>query len=210
MQEEWQQQIQAQYFSRWSVDKQDEWQAYQAAFEAQCAAVSAQATNAPTATGAPNWGQSSTLSADQAQRADEYRRRADMQVISAFSGGAVPPPVECFEDGQLPLPVLNEIHQAGFAEPTPIQAQSWPILAAGHDLIGIAKSGSGKTLGFLGPGFAQVLRSTKDAKDGPTVLVLAPTRELARQIQLEALKFGRSSGILCCAVTGGESKGEQL
>eukprot|EP00434_Breviolum_minutum_P003240 symbB.v1.2.002851.t1/scaffold130.1/size334612/2 len=47
-------------------------------------------------------------------------------------------------------------------------------------------------------------------KMDPEALVLAPTRELARQIQLEALRFGRSSGILCCSCTGGESKAEQL
>lgn len=208
-QAEWEERIQAQYFSRWSVDKHDEWQAYRAKFEA---------ANSPgmpvehAALAPPQWDSVAPTrsTAADVRDAEDYRKRNDMQVISAFSSSAVPTPIQTFEAAHLPPAVYSEIQEAGFTEPTPIQAQCWPILAAGHDLIGIAKSGSGKTLAFLGPGFANVLRSTADVQRGPMVLVLAPTRELARQIQLEALKFGRSSGILCCAVTGGEPKGEQL
>jgi len=209
MQAEWDERIQAQYFSSWSVDKHDEWQAYQAKFEAanRSAVLAEGSVLTP-----PQWAQpaASQPTVESVQDAEDYRRRNEMQVISAFSRGSVPTPIQTFEASNLPPQVYNEIQEAGFTEPTPIQAQCWPILAAGHDLIGIAKSGSGKTLAFLGPGFAYVLRSTADVQRGPLVLVLAPTRELARQIQLEALKFGRSSGIHCCAVTGGEPKGEQL
>jgi len=211
-QAEWQERIQAQYFSRWSVDKLDEWQAYQAKFEA--AHDSGMGQVVPNLV-PPQWDSlaapaTQVVSKEDAQAGEVYRKENEMQVISAFSSSAVPVPVRTFEAASLPPQVFREVVEAGFAEPTPIQAQCWPILAAGHDLIGIAKSGSGKTLAFLGPGFAHVLRSPADVQKGPFVLVLAPTRELARQIQLEALKFGRSSGILCCAVTGGEPKGEQL
>eukprot|EP00408_Alexandrium_pacificum_P068932 CAMPEP_0171181794 /NCGR_PEP_ID=MMETSP0790-20130122/14438_1 /TAXON_ID=2925 /ORGANISM="Alexandrium catenella, Strain OF101" /LENGTH=619 /DNA_ID=CAMNT_0011646733 /DNA_START=24 /DNA_END=1879 /DNA_ORIENTATION=- len=216
-QAEWEERIQAQYFSRWSVDKHDEWQAYRAKFEAANAmggagGTSSRALPQNAALTPPQWDTltPSRSTAADARDAEDYRKRHDMQVISAFSSSAVPVPIQTFEASNLPPEVYREIQEAGFTEPTPIQAQCWPILAAGHDLIGIAKSGSGKTLAFLGPGFAHVLRSTHDVQRGPIVLVLAPTRELARQIQLEALKFGRSSGILCCAVTGGEPKGEQL
>ncbi len=65
----------------------------------------------------------------------------------------------------------------------------------GRDLIAIAKTGSGKTCGFLLPGFMHVTHSRKDPRAGPTMLVLAPTRELAVQIKDEADKFGRSGGI---------------
>lgn len=211
-QAEWQERIQAQYFSRWSVDKLDEWQAYQAKFDAAHDSGMGQAVPSLVP---PQWDNLGTpaahvVSKEDAQAGEVYRRENEMQVISAFSSSAVPVPVRSFEAASLPPQVFREIEEAGFVEPTPIQAQCWPILGAGHDLIGIAKSGSGKTLAFLGPGFAHVLRSPADVQKGPMVLVLAPTRELARQIQLEALKFGRSSGILCCAVTGGEPKGEQL
>jgi ATP-dependent RNA helicase DDX5/DBP2 len=205
-QAEWQERIQQQYFSRWSVDKLDEWQAYQARFDAAHDGGMGQANLTPPQRQdhiAPR-----EATKEDTASGEEYRKAHEMQVISAFS--AVPLPVRTFEEAGLPASVFSEVHEAGFVEPTPIQAQCWPILGAGHDLIGIAKSGSGKTLAFLGPGFAHVLRSTFDVQKGPMVLVLAPTRELARQIQLEALKFGRSGGILCCAVSGGEPKGEQL
>lgn len=199
-QAEWLQHIQNQYFSRWSVDKQDEWQAYQAKFNsAQDAGWSDQGKET----------QASASSSGSRRSAQEYRKQHEMKVISSFSG-TVPQPIQDFQAAGLPEKVLKEIQDAKFSEPTPIQAQCWPILSNGHDLIGIAKSGSGKTLAFLGPGFAQILRSGADVHEGPMALVLAPTRELARQIQLEALRFGRSSGILCCSCTGGESKADQL
>lgn len=200
-QAEWLQHIQNQYFSRWSVDKQDEWQAYQAKFN------SAQDAGW-TGDQVKETSQASTSSSG-GRKAQEYRKQHEMKVIST-SSGTVPQPIQEFQAAGLPEKVLKEIQDAKFSEPTPIQAQCWPILSGGHDLIGIAKSGSGKTLAFLGPGFAQILRSSADVQQGPMALVLAPTRELARQIQLEALRFGRSSGILCCSCTGGESKAEQL
>ena len=66
-----------------------------------------------------------------------------------------------------------------------------------QDVIAIAKTGSGKTLGYLLPGFMHIKRLQNSTRNGPTVLVLAPTRELATQILDEAVKFGRSSRISC-------------
>ena len=92
-------------------------------------------------------------------------------------------------------PPTPQIRRAGFAAPTPIQAQAWPIALSGRDLVAIAKTGSGKTCGFLLPGMLHIQETRKDPRMGPTLLVLAPTRELAVQIKAEADKFGRSSGI---------------
>lgn len=92
---------------------------------------------------------------------------------------------------------LSQVHHAGFSSPTPIQAQAWPIVLQSRDIVAIAKTGSGKTLGYLIPGFIHLKRLRNNSKVGPTVLVLAPTRELATQIQEEAVKFGRSSRISC-------------
>ena len=86
-----------------------------------------------------------------------------------------------------------QVQQAGFKAPSPIQAQSWPIALKGSDIVAVAKTGSGKTLGYLLPGFILVKNLRHNSRDGPTVLVLSPTRELATQIQDEAIKFGRSS-----------------
>ena len=90
-----------------------------------------------------------------------------------------------------------QVRSAGFSAPTPIQAQSWPIALQSRDIVAVAKTGSGKTLGYLIPSFVLLKRSRKNPQMGPTVLVLSPTRELATQIQDEAVKFGKSSQISC-------------
>ncbi|KAG6506787.1 hypothetical protein ZIOFF_032117 [Zingiber officinale] len=89
------------------------------------------------------------------------------------------------------------IHHASFSAPTPIQTQSWSIVLRGRDIMAIAKTGSGKTVGFLMPGFVVLKRNHNNSKMGPTVLILSQTRELATQIQDEAVKFGKSSRISC-------------
>ena len=98
---------------------------------------------------------------------------------------------------------LEQIRRAGYKSPTPIQAQSWPVALQGRDMVAIAKTGSGKTCGFLLPGFLHCNQTRKDPRVGPTMLVIAPTRELAVQIKEEADKFGRAAGIAntcarCC------------
>eukprot|EP00252_Welwitschia_mirabilis_P004346 TRINITY_DN14673_c0_g1_i4.p1 TRINITY_DN14673_c0_g1~~TRINITY_DN14673_c0_g1_i4.p1 ORF type:complete len:644 (+),score=115.25 TRINITY_DN14673_c0_g1_i4:1554-3485(+) len=103
-----------------------------------------------------------------------------------------------------------QLHNAGFSSPTPIQAQSWPVALQNRDIVAIAKTGSGKTLGYLLPGFLHLKSCCNNPLRGPTVLVLAPTRELATQIQSEAVKFGRSSRITSACVYGGAPKGPQL
>ena len=90
---------------------------------------------------------------------------------------------------------LQQIRKAGYKAPTPIQAQAWPVALQGRDLVAIAKTGSGKTCGFLLPGFMMIHNNRPDPRNGPSMLVLAPTRELAVQIKEEADKFGRSAGV---------------
>ncbi|KAL0381736.1 UNVERIFIED_CONTAM: ATP-dependent RNA helicase-like protein DB10 [Sesamum angustifolium] len=119
-------------------------------------------------------------------------------------GDNVPQPFASFETTGFPSEILREVKSAGFSAPTPIQAQSWPIALRGRDIVAIAKTGSGKTLGYLIPGFIHLKQRHNNPKLGPTVLVLSPTRELATQIQDEAVKFGKSSRISCAP------KGPQL
>ncbi|KAM7506612.1 hypothetical protein LguiA_017065 [Lonicera macranthoides] len=113
-----------------------------------------------------------------------------------------PPAVACI--------TASIVRSAGFSAPTPIQAQSWPIALQSRDIVAVAKTGSGKTLGYLIPSFVLLKRSRKNPQMGPTVLVLSPTRELATQIQDEAVKFGKSSKISCTCLYGGAPKGPQL
>ncbi|KAL8193528.1 hypothetical protein R6Q57_026663 [Mikania cordata] len=137
---------------------------------------------------------------------DAYRRQHEITV----SGDNVPPPFTSFKDTGFPSVLLKEVLQAGFSAPTPIQAQSWPIALQNRDIVAVAKTGSGKTLGYLIPGFMHLKRACKNPQMGPTVLVLSPTRELATQIQDEAIKFGKSSKINCTCLYGGAPKGPQL
>ncbi|KAJ0753288.1 putative RNA helicase [Helianthus annuus] len=137
---------------------------------------------------------------------DAYRQQHEITV----TGDNVPPPFTSFEDTGFPSELLREVLEAGFTAPTPIQAQSWPVALQSRDIVAIAKTGSGKTLGYLIPAFIHLKRVHKNRQMGPTVLVLSPTRELATQIQAEAVKFGRSSKILCTCLYGGAPKGPQL
>ncbi|CAI0446302.1 unnamed protein product [Linum tenue] len=106
---------------------------------------------------------------------------------------------------------LDVIAKLGFVEPTPIQAQGWPMALKGRDLIGIAETGSGKTLAYLLPALVHVGAQPRLAQgEGPIVLVLAPTRELAVQIQEEAAKFGARSNTRSTCVYGGAPKGPQI
>ncbi|RID73406.1 hypothetical protein BRARA_B00559 [Brassica rapa] len=137
---------------------------------------------------------------------EAYCRRHEITV----TGGQVPPPLMSFEATGFPPELLRELYGAGFSAPSPIQAQSWPVAMQNRDIVAVAKTGSGKTLGYLIPGFMHLQRVRNDSRMGPTILVLSPTRELATQIQAEALKFGKSSRISCACLYGGAPKGPQL
>ncbi|XP_017248267.1 ATP-dependent RNA helicase-like protein DB10 [Daucus carota subsp. sativus] len=138
--------------------------------------------------------------------AESYRRQHEITV----TGDNVPPPFTSFQAIGLPSEILREVLKAGFSHPTPIQAQSWSIAFQSRDIVAIAKTGSGKTLGYLLPAFRHLMRCRNNPQLGPTVLVLSPTRELATQIQDEAVKFGGSSKISSTCLYGGAPKGPQL
>jgi ATP-dependent RNA helicase DDX5/DBP2 len=117
--------------------------------------------------------------------------------------------------------ILQAFTKSGFEKPTPIQSQAWPIALQNKDMICIAKTGSGKTCGFLLPVFHQHLqtqaqtnnnatRNNFQSRTKPLLLVLAPTRELSVQILEEATKFGRPLGIRSVCCYGGSSKWPQI
>ncbi|KAG2595383.1 hypothetical protein PVAP13_5KG070500 [Panicum virgatum] len=137
---------------------------------------------------------------------EAYRAKHEITIV----GNEAPAPFMTFQSTGFPSEILREVLQAGFSAPTPIQAQSWPIALKGRDIVAVAKTGSGKTLGYLIPGFILLKRLQHNSREGPTVLVLSPTRELATQIQDEAIKFGRSSRISSTCLYGGAPKGPQL
>jgi ATP-dependent RNA helicase DDX5/DBP2 len=97
-----------------------------------------------------------------------------------------------------------------FKVPSAIQAQSWPIVLQGRDFVGVAKTGSGKTLSFIIPAIVHVMAQDVLHKgDGPIVLVMAPTRELAVQIEQEAQKFAKVCQLSTLCVYGGAPKYDQ-
>nr|CAD7421523.1 unnamed protein product [Timema poppensis] len=104
----------------------------------------------------------------------------------------IPNPVQTFEQCFSEYPeILTQIYNQSFTKPSPIQSQAWPILLKGLDLIGVAQTGTGKTLAFLLPGLihTDLQPIPRSQRGGPNVLVLAPTRELALQIEKEVKKY---------------------
>ena len=103
-------------------------------------------------------------------------------------------------------PLVRALEAKGYAEPTPIQAQSIPILLEGGDLLGIAQTGTGKTAAFVLPSIQRLVAAPKRVL--PThcrMLVLAPTRELASQIADSARGYGQFSKMAVATVFGGTS-----
>jgi ATP-dependent RNA helicase DBP3 len=139
-------------------------------------------------------------------------------------GGEDAAPLTSFEQTGLSPQLLHSVRD--FTAPSPIQAQCWPVLLSGHDLIGIAATGSGKTLGFGLPMLAHILAqrdsssaaagrkgaaaATSYKRAGPGALVLAPTRELALQIAAVLTDAGSKAGVTCTCVYGGVPKGPQV
>ena len=103
--------------------------------------------------------------------------------------------------------LLTTLEGLGYEEPTPIQRETIPHLLEGHDLLGQAATGTGKTAAFALPALQLIDTSTKG---GPQVLVLVPTRELAVQVNEAMFKYGRELGIRVVPVFGGQPIQRQL
>ena len=96
---------------------------------------------------------------------------------------------------------LDVIKKLGYAGPTPIQAQAIPAIMSGRDVIGVAKTGSGKTIAFLLPMFRHIKdQRSLEQMEGPIAVVMTPTRELAVQIHRECKPFLRVLGLRVSAV----------
>ncbi|KZC13005.1 ATP-dependent RNA helicase p62 [Dufourea novaeangliae] len=127
-----------------------------------------------------------------------------------LKGEKVPNPIQHFEEGNFPDYVMEGIRKQGFNEPTAIQAQGWPIAMSGQNMVGIAQTGSGKTLGYILPAIVHInSQQPLNRGDGPIALILAPTRELAQQIQTVANDFGSLSYVRNTCIFGGAPKGSQ-
>lgn len=102
------------------------------------------------------------------------------------------------------------IEHLGFNEPTEIQAQAIPAAMAGNDLIASSKTGSGKTLAFLLPALQRLIKNRPLAKRDPRVVILTPTRELAKQVFSQLRLFTANTPFNAVLILGGENFNDQV
>ncbi|KAM4651383.1 putative ATP-dependent RNA helicase DDX17 [Discoglossus pictus] len=142
-----------------------------------------------------------------AHEVEELRRKKEITV----RGAECPKPVYSFLQANFPQYVMDVLLDQRFKEPTPIQCQGFPLALSGRDMVGIAQTGSGKTLAYLLPAMVHINHQPYlERGDGPICLVLAPTRELAQQVQQVADDYGKSSRLKSTCIYGGAPKGPQI
>ncbi|XP_019361816.1 PREDICTED: probable ATP-dependent RNA helicase DDX46 [Gavialis gangeticus] len=136
--------------------------------------------------------------------------RLEMEGITV-KGKGCPKPIKTWVQCGISMKILNSLKKHGYEKPTPIQAQAIPAIMNGRDLIGIAKTGSGKTIAFLLPMFRHIMdqRSLEEG-EGPIAVIMTPTRELALQITKECKKFSKTLGLRVVCVYGGTGISEQI
>ena len=149
------------------------------------------------------------------EEVDAFRKENRITIVQG--NVEVPNPIVDFEEAGFPEDIVRKLKDSGFLTPMPIQAQGWPIVMSGRDLIGIGQTGSGKTLGYVLPAIMHIIShpqkvsAKQNSSNGPLALVLAPTRELAQQIETVAREFSRGSlRIRTTCVFGGANKGPQI
>ena len=143
-------------------------------------------------------------------KAEVKELRAELEGIRC-RGKDVPRPIKTWAQAGLSNRVMELIRRSGFDKPMPIQCQALPVIMSGRDCIGVAKTGSGKTLSYVLP----MLRHVKDQRpiesgDGPIGMIMGPTRELVTQIGKDCKKFGRAAGLVAVSVYGGSGVATQI
>ena len=150
----------------------------------------------------------------------EHMRERDWRIFKedfniATKGGGIPNPMRNWGESGLPKRLLDIIDQVGYTEPSPVQRAAIPVALLNRDLIGVAVTGSGKTAAFLLPLLVYIAElprldeSEWRRSNGPYSIILAPTRELAQQIELEARRFASPLGFTVVSIVGGHSIEEQ-
>ncbi|CEO97006.1 RNA helicase [Plasmodiophora brassicae] len=131
----------------------------------------------------------------------------------AVRGTNLPHPLRSWDEAGFPAAIATALADVGYTQPTPIQRAAIPIGLIGRDLMGIAETGSGKTCAFILPMLQYILKRPKydadRAQDGPYAVILAPTRELAQQIDDECRKFTTRLRLQTICIVGGASIQDQ-
>lgn len=150
----------------------------------------------------------------------QARSHADCEWIRATNGihvtcptstniWDVPKPIECLEETPFPDWVIRHLRAKCWERPTPIQVQGWPVALGGHDLIGIAQTGSGKTMAYALPMLVHLVAQEElKPGQGPVGLVLVPTRELTVQVATEIREFADAgqTNAKVVGICGGEDE----
>ncbi|KAJ0046299.1 hypothetical protein Pint_05576 [Pistacia integerrima] len=131
----------------------------------------------------------------------------------SYKGSKIPRPMRNWVESKLTPELLKAVERAGYKSPSPIQMAAIPLGLQQRDVIGIAETGSGKTAAFVLPMLTYISRlppiSEENEAEGPYAVVMAPTRELAQQIEDETVKFAHYLGIKVVSIVGGQSIEEQ-
>uniref|UniRef100_G3N4K0 Probable ATP-dependent RNA helicase DDX46 n=1 Tax=Gasterosteus aculeatus aculeatus TaxID=481459 RepID=G3N4K0_GASAC len=136
--------------------------------------------------------------------------RLELEGINV-KGKGCPKPIKTWVQCGVSMKILSAMRRHGYDKPTPIQAQAIPAIMSGRDLIGIAKTGSGKTIAFLLPMFRHIMdQRPLEESEGPISVIMTPTRELALQITKECKKFSKQLGLRVVCVYGGTGISEQI
>ncbi|XP_072568816.1 ATP-dependent RNA helicase DDX42 isoform X2 [Paramormyrops kingsleyae] len=136
----------------------------------------------------------------------ELRQKLNLRV----SGAAPPKPGTSFAHFGFDEQLMHQIRKSEYTQPTPIQCQGVPIALSGRDMIGIAKTGSGKTAAFIWPMLVHIMDQKElQSGEGPIAIIVCPTRELCQQIHAECKRFGKAYNLRSVAVYGGGSMWEQ-
>ncbi|XP_059285626.1 DEAD-box ATP-dependent RNA helicase 21 isoform X1 [Lycium ferocissimum] len=131
----------------------------------------------------------------------------------SYKGSRIPRPMRNWVESKLTNELLKAVERAGYTKPSPIQMAAIPLGLQQRDVIGVAETGSGKTAAFVLPMLTYITRlpplSEENEAEGPYAVVMAPTRELAQQIEDETVKFAHYLGIKVVSIVGGQSIEEQ-
>lgn len=145
----------------------------------------------------------------QMTEAEVQELRLDLDGIKV-SGKDVPKPVQKWSHCGLTKAMLDVVEELGYEKPTPIQMQALPVIMSGRDVVGVAKTGSGKTMAFLLPMFRHIKDQDPVKDDGPIGLILTPTRELATQIYRDCKPFLSALNLRAVCAYGGPPIKDQI
>ena len=137
------------------------------------------------------------------------RTERPREPVPAVPSAVVDPDAPLFDSLGLSAATLEAVHRAGYSQPTPVQAGLIPRAITGIDVLGQARTGTGKTAAFVLP-ILERMAVEPAGKPGVRALIMVPTRELAVQVRDEFEKLAHGSGVHCVAVYGGKPIKSQI